>query len=272
MWREEVDHTARLERNFVDRGGGASGKGLEKITGGTHRASVGVTVARVKPEYDAILFDAGGVFLIPDPAVMAPTLAYYGAGTDHGLYVRAHYGAMAAKSRAGSGETDWSEYNRTYVALVGVPDHDIEAAAYVLHRTRHAHIWRAPLADSVQALRELNAAGMPIGVVSNASGQIEEILRRSEICQIGEGPLPSVRCIIDSHVVGIEKPDPRIFECALPHFAGVERSRIAYVGDSVVMDVGGATAAGLTPILVDPYDDAVDLVECRRIRSLLELL
>lgn len=272
MRREEVDDAAGLEGNLVDGRGGTGSEGLEKVTGGTHTASVGVTVARVKPEYDAILFDAGGVFLIPDPSVMAPTLAYYGAQTDHALYVRAHYGAMAAKSRAGSGETDWTEYNRTYVSLVGVPGHEIEAAAYVLHRTRHAHIWRAPLAGSVEALRALNEKGLPIGVVSNASGQIEEILQRSAICQVGEGPLPSVRCIIDSHVVGVEKPDPQIFEHALPHFEGIERSRIAYVGDSVVMDVGGATSAGLTPILIDPYDDAADLVDCRRIRSLLELL
>lgn len=235
-------------------------------------ASVGVTVALVKPEYDAILFDAGGVFLIPDPAVMAPTLAYYGAGTDPQLYVRAHYGAMAAKSRSGAGESDWSTYNDAYVRLVGVPNHDLEAAAYVLHRTRHAHIWRAPLAGAAEALRELNARNMPIGVVSNASGQIEEILQRSGICQVGEGALAHVRCIIDSDVVGVAKPDPQIFEHALPHFEGIERSRIAYVGDSVVMDVQGSTAAGLTPILVDPYNDAADLVDCRRITSLLDLL
>jgi len=222
--------------------------------------------------YDAILFDAGGVFLIPDPAVMAPTLAYYGAGTDPQLYVRAHYGAMAAKSRAGGGEADWSDYNRAYVEFVGVPEHDIEAASFVLHRTRHAHIWRAPLAGAVEALRELNQLGIPIGVVSNASGQIAEMLQRSGICQVGEGALPNVRCIIDSHVVGVAKPDPRIFEFALPHFEGIDRSRIAYVGDSVVMDVQGSTAAGLTPILVDPYNDAADLVDCRRISSLLELL
>jgi putative hydrolase of the HAD superfamily len=89
---------------------------------------------------------------------------------------------------------------------------------------------------------------------------------------VGEGVLPQVRCIVDSDVVGIAKPDPRIFDFALPHFAGIEKSRIAYVGDSVVMDVGGAQAAGLTPVLVDPYDDAADLVDCRRIRSLEELL
>ncbi len=223
-------------------------------------------------QYDAILFDAGGVFLIPDPAVLAPTLAYYGATTDEETYVRAHYGAMAAKSRQGSGEDDWSHYNNAYVQLVGVPEQNRDAATFVLSRTRHAHLWRAPLAGSAEALRGLNAAGVPVGVVSNASGQIEEILERSGICQVGDGQLASVRCIIDSHVVGVTKPDPRIFDFALPFFDGIDRSRIAYVGDSVVMDVGGATAAGLIPILVDPYNDATDLVTCRRIASLLELL
>lgn len=226
----------------------------------------------MKLEYDAILFDAGGVFLVPDPAVLMPTLAYYGASTDESLYVRAHYGAMGAKSRAGSFEDDWSDYNRAYVELVNVPSVEIESAMFVLSRTRHAHLWRAPIAGSSEVLRTLNERGVPIGVVSNASGQIEEILLRSKICQVGPGELPEVRCIVDSHVVGIAKPDPRIFDFALPHFADIEKSRIAYVGDSVVMDVGGASAAGLIPILIDPYDDASDLVTCRRISSLNELL
>jgi len=229
-------------------------------------------VCIVKAQYDAILFDAGGVFVIPDPAVLAPTLAYYGATLDYGQYHRAHYGAMAAKSRAQVTEDDWSHYNRRYIELVGVRPEEHASAEFVLSRTRHAHLWRAPIKGASEVLRTFNQRGLPIGVVSNASGQIEEILQRSNICQVGEGVLPQVRCIIDSHVVGVAKPDPRIFDFALPHFEGIERSRIAYVGDSVVMDIGGAHAAGLTPILVDPYDDAADLVECRRIGSLEELL
>jgi FMN phosphatase YigB (HAD superfamily) len=80
-----------------------------------------------------------------------------------------------------------------------------------------------------------------------------------------------VRCVVDSQVVGIAKPDPGIFGHALVHFGGIERERIAYVGDSVVMDVGGATAAGLTPVLVDPYDDHAGL-EVLRIAALDELV
>ena len=123
----------------------------------------------------------------------------------------------------------------------------------------------------MKALRELEARRVPIGVVSNASGQIEEVLARSRVCQVGDGSGCSMRVIVDSHVVGISKPDPRIFDFALAHFAEFDRSRIAYVGDSVTMDVEGGRAAGLHPILLDPFDDHPD-ADFHRIRSLLELL
>ena len=93
-----------------------------------------------------------------------------------------------------------------------------------------------------------------MGVVSNASGQVEGSLNRS-VCQVGDGPFVSMRCIVDSHVVGVTKPDPTIFDHALPSFAEFDRSRIAYIGDSVAMDIRSSTAAGLHPILIDPYDD-----------------
>lgn len=223
-------------------------------------------------DLDAVLFDAGGVLVMPDPSVLAPTLAYYGADTDHEVHRRAHYAAMTAKSRAGGGETDWDDYDRAYVEAVGVPASEHEAAVFVLGRTRNAHLWRTPLPGVVEALREFNRRGTPIGVVSNASGQIEEILVRSGVCQVGDGPHPRVRCVVDSHLVGATKPDPAIFDHALVHFEGIDRGRIGYVGDSVVLDVAAASGAGLVPILMDPWGDAADLVNCRRIASLGELL
>ena len=93
-----------------------------------------------------------------------------------------------------------------------------------------------------------------MGVVSNASGQVEGSLNRS-VCQVGDGPFVSMRCIVDSQVVGVTKPDPTIFDHALPYFAEFDRSRIGYIGDSVAMDIRSSTAAGLHPILIDPYDD-----------------
>ncbi len=110
---------------------------------------------------------------------------------------------------------------------------------------------------------------MPLGVVSNASGQIEAVLVR-EVCQVGPGDHVEMRCIVDSHVVGVAKPDPAIFDHALAHFAEFDRSRIAYVGDSVTMDIAASSAAGLHPILLDPYDDHAD-ADFERIRSVADL-
>src|SRR5688572_18042773 len=178
---------------------------------------------------------------------------------------------MAVKSTAGAGEPFWSEYDRAYVESVGVdPDHRGHAAD-LLNITRSAQLWRWPIPDSMAALAVMARHGVPMGVVSNASGQIEQELLRSEICQVGDGIGVAMRCVIDSHVVGVAKPDPQIFEHALDLFPEFERERIGYVGDSVTMDIGGATAAGLHPLLLDPFDDHAD-AEFERIRSLRDLI
>jgi FMN phosphatase YigB (HAD superfamily) len=223
------------------------------------------------PSFDAILFDAGGVFLLPDPTVLGPLLAYHGGDPSIAAHRRAHYAGMAAKSASGADEQLWHDYNDAYVRAVGVPEPEAAFAALVLDRTRNPYTWRWPIPESVTALRALHARGVPIGVVSNASGQIAQVLAHSGVCQEGPGPHTPVRVIIDSHVVGVAKPHPGIFEFALVHFPGIERGRIAYVGDSVTMDVGGARSADLYPVLLDPHDDHAD-ADFDRIASLLELL
>jgi len=224
----------------------------------------------VDGRFDAIWFDAGGVLLLPDPTVLAPLLAFYGGAAEIDRHRRAHYAAMAVKSAQGAEEKDWREYDRAYVRSVGIDGADVEEAASLLGRSRHAPLWRWPIPESIAALRTLSAQGVAMGVVSNASGQIESVLRRTAVCQVGAGAGVPVRCVVDSHVVGVSKPDPRIFDHAAVHFPDLERSRIAYVGDSVTMDVGGAAAAGLHPVLLDPYDDHADAA-FERIRTVAEL-
>jgi putative hydrolase of the HAD superfamily len=224
----------------------------------------------VTQRFDAILFDAGGILVLPDPTVLGPLLTYYGGDASVEAHRRAHYAGMTAKSAAGSGEAFWDEYEHSYVRSVGVPEADVDAAVASLHRTLNALLWRWPIPESRAALSALSRAGVPLGVVSNASGQIEEALWRSGVCQVGDGPHTSMRVIVDSHVVGVAKPDPRIFEYALPAFDDVERHRIAFVGDSITMDITAARGAGLHPILLDPYDDHAG-ADFERIRTLEEL-
>ena len=216
--------------------------------------------------FDAVIFDAGGVLVLPDPTVLAPLLSYYGGSEAIEDHRRAHYAGMKAKSDLSAPEGSWDVYNTAYVGAVGVDHDDRAEAANVLDRTRYHQTWRWVIPESRSALDRLAESGIPMGVVSNASGQIEAMLRRS-ICQVGPGAHVAMRVIVDSHVVGVAKPDPAIFDHALPVFDEFERRRIAYVGDSVTMDVGAATAAGLHPILLDPYDDHVG-ADFERIGSL----
>jgi putative hydrolase of the HAD superfamily len=114
-------------------------------------------------------------------------------------------------------------------------------------------------------------------VVSNAGGQIEEVLAGLGVCQVGPGAGVEVAVVVDSTVVGVEKPDPRIFDFALD-VIDVPRERVLYVGDTVRNDVLGARAAGLHPLHLDPYDlhagaEAVWKIEpWERIRTLSEVL
>jgi putative hydrolase of the HAD superfamily len=221
--------------------------------------------------FDAVLFDAGGVLVLPDPTVIAPLLAPYGGSSDLARHRRAHYAAMAVKSHRDDGEHDWAAYDDAYVRSVGVVDDLVTPAAGLLGACRVPDLWRWPIPESLSGMRQLLAHGIPLGVVSNASGQIAATLLRMGVCQVGDGAGVAVRCVVDSHLVGVAKPDPAIFDHAALEFPGVERSRIVYVGDSVTIDVPAATAAGLHAVLLDPYDDHTG-APFARIRQVADLL
>jgi len=227
--------------------------------------------------FDGILFDAGGIFVIPDPTASALAAAPFGAATDPARFVRAHYAGMEALDREASTRPDpsidrisWDHYRRAYLDSAGVRTDSLDDAVAVLRRLFSPYYWRFPLLESVAALGQLHVRGVPIGIVSNASGQIEATLANLCICQVGPGAGVPVRIVTDSHVIGYAKPDPRIFADAISAL-DVEPSRIAYVGDSFVNDVGGARNAGVVPILYDPFDDHAGY-DCERVASLHELL
>ncbi len=111
---------------------------------------------------------------------------------------------------------------------------------------------------------------MPIGVVSNAAGQIESVLARFGVCQVGDGDGVPVVVIVDSTIVGVAKPDPAIFSFALD-VLDVKPESVAYVGDSYANDVVGARAAGMQPFLIDPYDDHAG-ADYARIKSVADLI
>jgi HAD superfamily hydrolase (TIGR01509 family) len=104
--------------------------------------------------------------------------------------------------------------------------------------------------------------GLQLVVVSNADGTVEQLLEKQQFRSYFD-------VVIDSHNVGVEKPDPRIFQIALER-SGATREQTLHVGDMYNFDVVGARSAGVHALLLDPYSDWHD-VDCERLPDLLAL-
>ena len=113
--------------------------------------------------------------------------------------------------------------------------------------------------ETVRALRE---DGYRIGVVSNSNGRVAELLEIAGFRGVFE-------TVVDSALVGVEKPDPEIFRIALGRLGAAPESAV-YVGDVPCVDLVGAAAAGIRGVLVDPLDLFPE-VAAPRIRTLSEL-
>lgn len=227
---------------------------------------------RAPRRFDAILFDVGGVFLLPDPRTTGPVLAPFGGALEAPVLVRAHYAGMAAQDRHGFHEESWRAYWVAYAAAAGVGDSRRERAAEALMAIGGA-VWSHAVHERTGVLRELEARGVAVGIVSNAAAGLGAVLAEAGLVQVGDGPGAPVRTLVVSDEVGVRKPDPAIFAFALADLPGVEPERVAYVGDSVLNDVQGARAAGLHPIHLDPFDDHAGAGwDHDRIRTLDEVL
>jgi putative hydrolase of the HAD superfamily len=100
---------------------------------------------------------------------------------------------------------------------------------------------------------ELDARGLVLGIISNSDGRLDG--RLEEI-----GIRDRFDFVLDSAVVGVSKPDPRIFEMAV-EASGLGPRETAYVGDYYEVDVVGARGVGMAPVLFDPYGAYGD-VDC----------
>ena len=98
--------------------------------------------------------------------------------------------------------------------------------------------------EAAKALQRARDAGLIVGVISNSNGSVQRALEEA-------GLAAHLQFVIDSSVVGIAKPDPRIFELGV-RAAGTTPEETVYVGDSYFVDVVGARRAGLGAVLFDP--------------------
>jgi len=200
-------------------------------------------------DIDAVLLDAGGVLLLPDPLALRRALAPFGVVPDDETCRRAHYAGVRALDRLDL--PDWRAVDGAVAGAVGVPEEALDEVVGLIPHVYVTEPWVAA-PGAAQALQRLGAAGLALAVVSNATGTVEQQLAEHRICSVDGGACARVAVVVDSHLVGVEKPDPAIFGIALEAL-GVEPERSIHVGDSVHFDVQGARAAGVRPVHLDPY-------------------
>jgi putative hydrolase of the HAD superfamily len=206
----------------------------------------------------AILLDVGGVFLLPSRSHIRSALQLVGHSVAEDSTIdRAHYQAVRAfPMDLEAGEymgPYWTEYLEVYARAVGVGEDLLEEAVeHLRNEYVTGWLWSHLIEGSKDGLAALAATGVPVGVVSNSDGTIERRLAEMALLQVGPGAGVEVRCVIDSGTVGVEKPDPRIFELALEAL-GLPAEGIWYVGDTPAFDVVSARRAGMQPILMDPF-------------------
>ncbi len=217
----------------------------------------------------ALLFDFGGTLAFLDFEMLAGELSRPERRLDAIRLEQAEYEGRAALDRRflADPKSDVNQaydgFMRAWMGAVGISEDELPE---IRQRLREMHeketLWRVVRPGTFEALERMKSAGLKLGIVSNADGRVEADARRFGLAQYFD-------VIIDSDVVGVSKPDPRIFHIAM------ERLRVApgetlYTGDIYSIDMIGARAAGITGKLIDCLD-RYNWVEHQRIRHIGEL-
>ncbi|MER3482638.1 MAG: hydrolase [Meiothermus sp.] len=201
----------------------------------------------------AVLFDVGDTLILGHPKYwLWPLLEKRGLveKADVSRLRQATTDAYAHYSENHMAATDidsalkfWGQFHRELLRGIGLGDHAEEIAGYLRDNWETAHVW--PLTPHAkEVLRTLKDRGYKLGVVSNWDWTLPGVLKATGLDEYFD-------YVAASALLGVAKPDPRIFERVLSELS-VEPSEAVHIGDSED-DVNGAKAAGVEPVLFDPY-------------------
>jgi putative hydrolase of the HAD superfamily len=211
-----------------------------------------------------IFFDVGNTLLFPNRKRIHAPLAAHGVEPtpNHLRDLERRTKNQFDTIMTTNGSTDhsfWWMFYSQLLAELGLEDDALRDQ--LVSSIRQSANWDVIAPRTADRLRHI-AQRYRIGVISNADGKIDDVLRR---CGIADCFLS----ITDSGQVGYEKPHPEIFRQALTSLnARAEES--LYVGDVYSVDYLGATGAGMQSILLDVTAAYTDK-EVPRVSSLEEL-
>lgn len=105
---------------------------------------------------------------------------------------------------------------------------------------------------ATEVLSYLKSHGYKTGLISNCSAEIPRILRNKPFIQ-------SIDVLVFSSLVGVQKPDPRIYQLAAERLV-MKPEACLYIGDGDEYELTGAAQIGMHPVLIRvPSEDRGDV-------------
>jgi HAD superfamily hydrolase (TIGR01509 family) len=208
-------------------------------------------------DVDLLCLDAGNTVIFLDHAHLADLVRATGHEVLAEVLVRTEGEAKALAETGGLLDVAWKFRDRPGAAawgrMVGTialrAGLDIAKVPELLDTVWPIHeqtnLWCKVPDGLGAALDAMRARGVKVAIISNSEGMLTRLFADL-------GVLQHFDLVVDSGKVGIEKPDPRIFEIALQRFA-VPASRALHLGDMFATDIVGARAAGIRCALIDPF-------------------
>jgi len=204
-----------------------------------------------------LCLDAGNTVIFLDHGRLADSLGARGFSATAAQLVAAEGSAKHAQETgtmvdiewpesAAPGAHAWGQMLATMAHAVGVPHESLpELLGHLWREHMELNFWSLVPAGLKAAVARARQADVPVAIVSNSEGQLDALFARV-------GLAGAFDLVVDSGVLGIAKPDPRIFAHTLEHF-GVGPGQALHLGDSIATDVDGGRAGGLRVALVDPF-------------------
>ena len=196
----------------------------------------------------AVFFDVDFTLIHPGPRFQgsgyAATCRAHGVTVDPERFAAA---AAAATPLLDSPDPIYSEalfvaFTRRIIEGMGGTGPGVEDAAIAIYAdwAEHRHFSLYP--DVRPALRDLQAAGMRLGLISNSHRCLSTFAAHFGLDGL-------ISAAVSSAEHGYLKPHPEIFQAALDQM-GVAAADAVMVGDSLPHDILGARQAGLRAILL----------------------
>jgi putative hydrolase of the HAD superfamily len=224
-----------------------------------------------------VTFDAGGTLLYPHPSVgeiYAEAARRHGARADAAVmedafrraWVACHHDDAVAAAGNVSQLDWWRELVFRALDMAGVVMADRGAYFDELYELfARPEVWRL-FPDALETLAAVRRRGLKVGLLSNWDHRLRPVLEGLDL-------MPLLDAVIISCEVGVEKPDPKIFQAACSALGVACGGEVLHIGDSYRDDVLGALAVGMGAVLVEragkhPWDSAT----IRRLGELAALL